>query len=178
VFVDKPFKIGDFIRMDGGVEGNIEEIGLRSTRVRNPDGHLITVPNKTMGNSTITNITRRPNIKTVLNIGLTYDTSAERLQEATKILEEIYRGHPMTHDLIIGFNQFADSALNVQVIHWWKGLDYKQYVAGLQDLNLTVKRRFDEAGISFAFPSRTVYLRQEGDWRVEMPGSEPRKALS
>lgn len=177
VFVDKPFKIGDFIRMDG-VEGNVEEIGLRSTRVRNPDGHVITVPNKTMGNSTITNITRRPNIKTVLNIGLTYDTTAERLREATKILEEIYRGHPMTHDLIIGFNQFADSALNVQVIHWWKGLDYKQYVAGLQELNLAVKRRFDEAGINFAFPSRTVYLRQEGDWRVDLPGSEPRRALT
>ena len=75
VFVDKPFKIGDFIRMDG-VEGSVEEIGLRSTRIRNPDGHLITVPNKTMGNSTITNITRRPNIKTTLNIGVTYDTSA------------------------------------------------------------------------------------------------------
>jgi MscS family membrane protein len=177
VFVDKPFNIGDYIKMDG-VEGSVEEIGLRSTRVRNPDGHVITVPNKTMGNATITNVTRRPNIKTVMNIGLTYDTSAERLQEATKILEEIYRAHPMTHDLVIGFNQFADSALNVQVIHWWKGLDYKQYMAGLQDLNLSVKKRFDEAGISFAFPSRTVYLRQEGDWRVDLPGGAPRPALT
>jgi MscS family membrane protein len=177
VFVDKPFKIGDYIKMDG-VEGSVEEMGLRSTRVRNPDGHVITVPNKTMGNATITNVTRRSNIKTVMNLGLTYDTSAERLQEATKILEEIYRAHPMTHDLIIGFNQFADSALNVQVIHWWKGLDFKQYMAGLQDLNLSVKKRFDEAGINFAFPSRTVYLRQEGDWRVDLPGGEPHRALT
>lgn len=177
VFVDQPFKIGDFIRTSEG-EGVVEEIGLRSTRLRNPDGHLITVPNKAMGNATITNITRRPNIKTVMNIGVTYDTTAERLQEGIKILEEVYRAHPMTHDLIIGFNQFADSALNVQVIHWWKGVDYKAYVAGLQELNLAVKRRFDEAGIAFAFPSRTVYLRQENEWRVQLPGNEEGKALA
>jgi MscS family membrane protein len=171
VFVDKPFKIGDFIRMADG-EGTVEEIGLRSTRIRNPDGHIITVPNKTMGNATITNITRRPNIKTVLNIGVAYETTADQLQRAIKLLEEIYRAHPMTHDLVIGFNQFGDSALNIQVIHWWKGLDYKQYVAGLQELNLTVKRRFDEARISFAFPSRTVYLRQDNEWRVNLPSAD------
>ena len=177
VFVDKPFKIGDFIRMDG-VEGSVEEIGLRSTRIRNPDGHLITVPNKTMGNSTITNITRRPNIKTTLNIGVTYDTSAEKLQEAVKIIDSIYRGHEMTHDLIVGFNQFGDSALNVQVIHWWKGVDYKQYVAGLQDLNLELKRKFDAAEIDFAFPSRTVFLRQDKEWQVQLPSAPDRRALS
>ncbi|HEX7859908.1 MAG TPA: mechanosensitive ion channel family protein [Verrucomicrobiae bacterium] len=171
VFMDKPFKIGDVIKMSEG-EGVVEEMGLRSTRIRNPDGHLITIPNKTMGNSTITNITRRPNIKTTLNIGVTYDTTADQIAQATKILEEIYRAHPMTHDLIIGFNQFGDSALNLQVIHWWKGLNYKEYVAGLQELNLTVKRRFDEARINFAFPSRTVYLRQENDWRVQLPGND------
>jgi MscS family membrane protein len=113
-----------------------------------------------------------------MNIGVTYDTSAEQLERGIKILNEVYRSHPMTHDLIIGFNQFADSALNVQVIHWWKGVDYKQYVAGLQDLNLTVKRRFDEARISFAFPSRTVYLRQENEWRVHVPDDEAGRVTS
>ena len=131
-----------------------------------------------MGNSTITNITRRPNIKTTLNIGVTYDTSAEKLQEAVKIIDSIYRGHEMTHDLIVGFNQFGDSALNVQVIHWWKGVDYKQYVAGLQDLNLELKRKFDAAEIDFAFPSRTVFLRQDKEWQVQLPSVPDRRALS
>src|SRR6185436_16546824 len=159
VFVDKPFKIGDQIQTDG-VNGIVEEIGLRSTRVRNLDGHLISVPNKTMGNATITNITRRPNIKTTMNIGISYDTPAGKVQKAVDILREIYSGHTMTHDLVVGFNQFGDSALNIQVIHWWKGLDHKEYVAGMQELNLKVKGRFDEEEINFAFPSRTVYLRQ------------------
>lgn len=168
VFVDKPFKIGDRIQLSG-VDGVVEEIGLRSTRIRNLDGHLITIPNKTMGNSIITNIARRPNIKTVLNIGLTYDTPVEKVSQAMKILEEVYKAHPMTHDLIIGFNQFADSSLNLNIVHWWKELDHKQYVAGMGQMNLEIKRRFDAAGISFAFPSRTVYLRQDNDWKLALP---------
>lgn len=168
VFVDKPFKIGDFVNSNG-VSGSVEEIGLRSTRLRNPDGHLITVPNKTMGNSTITNVTRRPNIKTTMNIGITYDMPVGKLERATAILKEIYGGSQMTHDLIVGFNQFADNALNILVIHWWKGVDYKEYVAGMHGLNLEVKRRFDDEGIAFAFPSRTVYLRQDGEWRMQLP---------
>jgi MscS family membrane protein len=166
VFIDKPFKIGDRVQL-AGIDGIVEEMGLRSTRIRNLDGHLITVPNKTMGNSTITNISLRPTIKTVLNIGVTYDTTTEKIRQALGILEEVYRKNPQTHDLIIGFNQFADSSLNLNIIHWWKEVDFKKYMAGMQEMNLDIKRRFDEAGISFAFPSRTVYLRQDNDWRIQ-----------
>jgi len=174
VFMDKPFKIGDRIKM-GDIEGVVEEMGLRSTRIRNGDGHVITVPNKTVGNSTIVNITQRPNIKTVLNIGVTYDTPAGQVRQALDILTEVFQKHPETHDVIVGFNQFADSALNLNVIHWWKSLDYKLYVAGMQEINLEIKRRFDEAGIGFAFPSRTVYLRQDNDWRIQTLNSAVRE---
>jgi MscS family membrane protein len=168
VFVDKPFTVGDRIQL-AGVDGVVEEIGLRSTRIRNLDGHLITIPNKTMGGSIITNIARRPNIKTVMNIGITYDTPVEKVQEAVQILEEVFRAHNMTHDVVVGFDKFADSALNINVVHWWKELDHKKYVAGIRDLNLEIKRRFDAAKINFAFPSQTVYLRQDNDWKVELP---------
>lgn len=171
VFVDQPFKIGDRIQLNG-IDGTVEEIGLRSTRVRNLDGHLITVPNKTMGNATITNISRRPNIKTVMNIGITYDTSADQVNKAVEIIKEVYGGHPMTHDLITGFNNYADSSLNILVIHFWKGLDFKAYLAGLQELNVGLKRRFDQEGINFAFPSRTVYLKQDSDWRMQLPNGK------
>ena len=165
VFVDKPFRVGDRIKLDV-VDGVVESIGLRSTRVRNLDGHLITVPNKTVGNATITNITRRPNIKTEMNIGITYDTPAEKVKRALKILEEIYRGHAMTSDLIISFNKFADSSLNILVVHWWNSTDFKAYLAGMQELNLKIKERFDAEGISFAFPTQTLYVKQDSEWRL------------
>jgi MscS family membrane protein len=173
VFVDKPFRIGDRIQLDG-VDGTVESIGMRSTRVRNLDGHLITVPNKTMGNATITNITRRPNIKTEMNFGLTYDTTTEQLRRAVQILDETYRNHPHTHDLLISFNKFADSSLNIMVIHWWKGTDAKAYLAGLQELNFKVKERFEAERLNFAFPSQTLYLKQDSEWRMAQPN--PSKA--
>ncbi len=176
IYFDKPFHIGDRIQLEGGVDGQVESIGLRSTRVRNLDGHLITVPNKTMGNATITNVARRPTIKTEMNIGLTYDTSPKKIEHALAILSEVFRSHPMTHDVLIGFNKFADSSLNIQVVHWWKNTDYTAYMAGLQKMNLEIKRRFDAEGISFAFPSQTVYLKQDSEWRLANGTSVSRPA--
>jgi MscS family membrane protein len=158
IFLDKPFDLGDRIKILG-VEGTVESIGLRSTRVRNADGHHVTIPNKTMGNEIITNITRRPSIKTEMNFGLTYDTPVEKVRRATVILQEILGTHPQTGDLIISFNRFADSALNILVVHTWNGTDAKAHFADLQKLNLQIKERFDAEKIDFAFPSRTVYLK-------------------
>jgi MscS family membrane protein len=171
VFVDKPFRVGDRIKLDT-IDGTVESIGLRSTRVRHLDGYLITVPNKTMGNATITNLTQRANIKSEMNIGLTYDTSAEKVRRAVEILREIYERHPMTFEVSITFNKFADSALNISVVHWWKSTDVKAHNAGMEEMNLAVKRRFDEEEINFAFPSQTVYLKQDSEWRLKPAAAE------
>jgi MscS family membrane protein len=163
LFADKPFRVSDRIQVDA-IDGTVEAIGLRSTRIRNLDGHLVTVPNRTMANANVTNISKRPNIKTVMNIGVTYDTPVDKLERAIKIIEEVYRGHPKTSDLITGFNKFENSSLNILVVHWWNSTDFKDYLAGIQAMNLALKRRFDEEGISFAFPTQTLYLRNERDW--------------
>jgi MscS family membrane protein len=163
VFMDKPFQVGDFVKLEA-IEGNVETIGLRSTRIRNLDGHLITVPNKTMGNATITNVTRRPTIRTIMDMGVTYDTTSGQLRKAIAILKEVYGADPKTKDLIVGFNQFAASSLNIRVIHWWDGTDFKLYLAGLQEMNLAVKERFEAEKISFAFPTQTLYVKQDSQF--------------
>jgi len=160
IFLDKPFHIGDRIRVEG-VDGMVETIGLRSTAVRSLDGHHVTIPNKLMGNAIITNITRRPTIKTEMNLGLTYDTPAEKVRRATALLEEIFRANPRTADLLISFNKFADSALNIFVVHVWNGTDGKQHFAEMQELNLQIKARFDAEKIEFAFPTQTVYVKSD-----------------
>ena len=160
IFLDKPFHIGDRIRVEG-VDGMVETIGLRSTAVRSLDGHHVMIPNKLMGNAIITNITRRPTIKTEMNFGLTYDTPAEKVKRATVILEEIFRANPRTGELLISFNKFADSALNISVVHVWNGTDAKLHSAELQEINLQIKTRFDAEKIEFAFPSQTLYLKSE-----------------
>ncbi len=165
IFADKPFRVGDRVQMDS-IDGTVEAIGLRSTRVRNLDGHLVSIPNRNMANANIINISKRPNIKTVMNIGVTYDTPAEKVERAMQIIDEIFRPHPKTADLIISFNKFESSSLNILVVHWWNSTDFKEYLQGFQKLNLALKHRFDSEGISFAFPSQTVYLRQDSQWKL------------
>lgn len=160
VFLDKPFRVGDRIKVESA-EGLVETIGLRSTRIRSLDGHHITVPNKIMGNAIITNITRRPTIRTEMNFGITYNTPAEKVKRATAILEEVFRANPKTADLLISFNKFVDSALNILVVHVWNGVDAKEHFAALQELNLKIKERFDAEKIEFAFPTQTVYVKQD-----------------
>jgi MscS family membrane protein len=149
VFADKPFRVGDQIKLEGA-EGMVERVGLRSTRVRNPDGFLVAVPNKTIGNAIITNITGRPSIKTVMNLTLPRNTPTDKVKRALALLGEIYRGHRMTQDAWISFNQFAGGNINIMIVYWWKGTDYQAYLAGMQEMNLAVKERFDEEGIAFA----------------------------
>ncbi len=165
VYIDKPFRIGDRIQLDS-VDGEVENIGLRSTQVRSLAGHHVTIPNKTVGNATITNISRRPGIKTEMNFGLTYDTPAPKVRRALALLQEIYGAHPQTGELLISFNKFTDSSLNLIVVHLWTGTENRDYLAGMQELNLQVKERFDAEGIGFAFPSQTLYLKQDSAWRM------------
>ena len=149
VFADKPFRVGDQIKLDAA-EGTVESVGLRSTRVRNPDGFLVAIPNKTINNAAITNMSKRPSIKTVMNLSLARALPAEKLKQALSLLQEIYRSDPMTQDVWISFNQFTAEKLNIMIVHWWKGTDYQKYLAGMQEMNLTVKERFDAEGIQFA----------------------------
>ena len=147
VFVDKPFRVGDQIKIDG-TEGKVEAVGLRSTRLRNPEGHLVAVPNKTVGNATITNITQRPGIKTVINLVLSHDLPTPKVRRALALLDEIYRRSPATRDVWISFNQFSGANVNIQIVHWSKGTDHPAYLASLQEMNLAVKEKFEAEGIT------------------------------
>jgi MscS family membrane protein len=146
VLADKPFRVGDTIKLDAA-EGVVESIGLRSTRVRNADGHLVTIPNKTMGNAAITNISSRPNIRTAMTFSLNSTLPAAKIKRALAIMKEVYGGNPMTQDLQVNLHRFAGRRINIQVVHWWRGSDNAKYFSGLQEMNLTVKERLDEEGI-------------------------------
>ncbi len=172
IFADRPFRVGDRVQFDA-VDGVVESIGLRSTRVRNLDGFLVTVPNRTVANASISNVSKRPTIKTVMNIGLTYDTPHNRVERAMAIIREIFKNHPKTSNLVVSFNKFEASSLNILVVHWWGDTDWGAYLEGLQAMNLELKRRFDEENISFAFPTRTVYLKQDSEWLLAGPDGKP-----
>jgi len=161
IITDKPFHLGDEIKVEG-VNGTVDSIGLRSTRIRNADGHYVTIPNKLMGNAIIINITRRPSIRTEMNLALACDTPVDKVRRATAILREIFQANPRTADLIVSFNKFNDSALNIYVGHVWAGTDAKEHFAQMQEWNLQIKQRFEAEQIEMALPTQTIHLKNSG----------------
>jgi MscS family membrane protein len=157
ILTDRPFRVGDRVQVDK-YDGTVERIGLRSTRIRTLEGHLVTIPNKTVADSGITNITMRPNIRQLFTVSLTYDTTPVKMQEALGLLREILGKHPLTHDFIVNWKDYGPHSLDIFVAYWCKSTDFKEFLKALEEINLEIKRRFDAAGLEFAFPTQTIHL--------------------
>lgn len=160
ILADKPFEIGDRIAVDGH-DGPVKSVGLRSTRIANFDGHMITIPNGRLADMTIRNVSERPNIRRVLNISITYDTSPEKIQEALDIVRELLKDHEGIHEDFpprVYFNDLASHYLNIMAIYWYHPADWWAYCAFSEKFNIELIKRFNEAGIEFAFPTQTLFL--------------------
>lgn len=160
IMTDKPFQIGERVKI-GGHDGPVEEVGFRSTKIRTLDGHLVTVPNSEVASQMVQNIQRRPFIRRVANITITYDTPCEKVERAIEIIKDILHNHEgMRPDLPprVFFNKFNDCSLNIIVIYWYHPPNYWDYLAFSEKVNKEIFRRFNEEGIEFAFPTQTVYL--------------------
>lgn len=162
IFTDKPFGLGDRISYEEH-EGTIEEVGLRSTRLRRLDGHLVTIPNGELANKSIHNVAKRPFIRRVFTIGVTYDTSPEKVREAKRILEEILENHEgmdPNGELVprVAFSEFSASSMDFKCIYWYHPPDYWEYMRFSEWVNLEILTRFNAAGIEFAFPTQTIHL--------------------
>jgi MscS family membrane protein len=160
IMLDKPFKVGQRVVVEGN-DGVVEEIGFRSTRVRTLTGHLVTVPNEKMASANIENIGRRPHIRRLSNITITYDTPLEKVEKAVNIIREILDNHEgMDPDFPprVYFNEFNDASLNIIMIYWYHPPDYWAFVSFSERVNLQIMREFEKEGIEFAFPTTTNYV--------------------
>ncbi len=174
IILDRPFKVNDFIRIDGR-EGTVERVGLRSTGLRTPDGFLITIPNKTAANVTIEDVSCRPTIKRVMTLGLVYDTPPEKMERAVAILHEILDGHESIdpkNPPKIHFLEFASCSLNIQVILWFNTRDFWQSLDWADEINRAILKRFNGEGLEFAFPTSTTYLAYDSKREVEIKVKE------
>jgi MscS family membrane protein len=155
VFVDKPFRVGDRIQISG-YDGNIEEIGIRSTRLRTLSGRVVVIPNFKFTDTFLENVTNEPSRKVGLTLGLTYDTTPEQVQEGIDILKAIIaeRSETLDPDPTIWFSSFGDFSLNIDVIYYINKDGHWAYSPG--EVNLEILKRFNAAGLDFAFPTQTL----------------------
>ena len=163
IMLDKPFVVGQRVT-SGGIDGTVEDIGFRSTRVRTLTGHLVTIPNEKLATDSVENIGRRPSIRRLANITITYDTPPEKVEKAVSIIREILDNHEgMDPDFPpwVFFNEFNDTSLNILMIYWYFPPDYRAYLNFTEMVNLEIMRRFEAEGIEFAFPTTTTYLAQD-----------------
>mgnify|MGYP005653248609 CR=1 FL=1 len=161
IFTSRPFVVGDFIEMQDGIVGEVVEVGLRHTRIRNLDKRLVIVPNSKIANSVITNITSAPQRKCVWHLGVTYDTSVAKLEKAKKIIVDAINAHPeCENDPIVEFEEFGDFSLKILVIFYTKENDFKQFVRVRDAIGMQIKRGFEKAKIGFAFPTQTIHLQK------------------
>lgn len=163
IYIDRPFVVGDLIRMDGDVEGFVEQIGFRSTRLRTWPGTMVAIPNKMLANAVIDNWTRMPKRRVMHSVGLTYETTADQMEEAVAGIRSIVENDDGVDKefIVVRFTEFGDSSLNILVFYYTVALDMPGHNETKERINLAIMRLLDEMGLSIAFPTRTVYF--EGD---------------
>jgi len=160
ILFDKPFQVGERIVV-GNHDGVVESVGFRSSRIRTLTGHLVAIPNEKLVNSNVENIGRRPHIRWLTNITITYDTPPEKVEKAVQVIREILDNHEGMKDDFpprVFFNGFNDSSLNITVLAWYHPPDYWAYQGWLQKTCLEIMQKFEAEGIEFAFPTHTVYV--------------------
>ncbi|MCR4335750.1 MAG: mechanosensitive ion channel family protein [archaeon] len=156
IFTSKHFVVGDVVKV-GSVEGTVEAVGIRNTKIIDWDGRANIMPNSKVVSDNVLNISSEPARRVSITLGLTYSTSYAKMQEAMKILKDIVNKHKECEkDPRAVFKEYGDSSLDIWFVYFIKNKDRKFEI--MSEINLEIKKQFEKANLSFAFPSQSVYL--------------------
>lgn len=156
LMADKPFRVGERIVFKG-YDGVVEDIGLRSTRIRLLSSHLVTIPNDELARMDIENIGRRNYIRRVFDIHIPLDSPCEKLESAVAIIRdqlENHEGYKAEYPPRVFFFEFVPEAFTIRVMYWYHPAEYWAYVAYSEKLNFEIFRAFESQGIRFSLPQR------------------------
>lgn len=174
VVLDRPFEVGDWVIIDD-IEGNIEELGFRSTRVRTFYNSQITIPNSTLVRATVDNYGRRRFRRWKTKLGVQYDTTPEQLLAFTEGLRELVRSHPYTRKdyYQIWCNDFGASSLDILLYVFFESPDWSTELRERERLFLDIVRLADQLGVQFAFPTQTLHVFQEEHGEAQVRHEQP-----
>lgn len=157
VAVDQPFRIGEFVQI-GAHQGTVEDIGLRSTKLRTPQRTLIAIPNKTVAAEAINNFGRMPQRRVDLTIGVTYASRPEQIESLLQDIRALLRDMPGVHQefIAVNFINFGAFSLDIQIIYFAADPDARKTFELRERINLAIMRLVSARGLSFAFPTQTI----------------------
>ena len=157
IVLDKPFQIGDFIIVDTYL-GVVEKVGLKTTRIRSLSGEQLVFSNSDLLNSRIRNYKRMAERRVVFGFGILYQTPYEKLKEVPRWVREIIEQTEQTRFDRAHFHRYGESSLDFEVVYYIPSPDYNLYMDIQQQINLAIFQKFEQEGVSFAYPTRTIYI--------------------
>jgi MscS family membrane protein len=158
IFADQPFAVEDLVEVDGHI-GVVEEVGLRTCRIRTLEGTIVTIPNAQLVSQAVENKSPRPAWRYHQNIGLEYGTTGKELRAAMEAIRAILLEHPkVTAENAVRFSDFGGSALELTVVYWVAPPNVSVYLDTISEVNLAIKDVFDREGWAMAFPSMSLYM--------------------
>jgi len=160
ILTDNIFKIGEWVKI-GEAEGTVEDIGMRTTKIRAFDKRLIIVPNSIIANSNVENFSRREKRRIVMRIGLIYNTPVEVIKEVVEEIRNMLINHPeiaKDESLLIYFDEYEDSSLSIFCYFFTNTAVWKEYLRIKEDINLKIKQIIEKYPTDFAFPSNSIYF--------------------
>ncbi|MEA3543670.1 MAG: mechanosensitive ion channel family protein [Thermodesulfobacteriota bacterium] len=159
ILLDRPFTIGDWIKA-GDMEGTVDEIGFRSTRIRTFAKTVITVPNNVLMNMSIDNFSQMPKRRIKLTVGITYDTTPAQMRQAVAAIKKMLQEHPAIHQefFLVNFTDFGASSLDIMVYCFTTSTVWGEYLDAREDVCLKIMETLEGIGLEIAFPSQTLYM--------------------
>ena len=174
IIADMPFRIGDRIEC-GTVCGIVQSVGMRSSRVVTDDGTLCTIPNSILTNAVVFKRNRKGHLKRVIDLGFTYDTSPQNMEKAIKLLHGImddFHGRDQKEFAPrIFFSSLGAYSLNIRAIVFFKTESFEEEEKLLDELNFAILREFTRAGLQFAYPTQTLFVRDSRNTDAPPPYS-------
>jgi MscS family membrane protein len=157
--VDQPFRVGDFVQVDG-TQGTVEQVGMRSTRLRTLDRTVVTLPNGKLADMRIESFAARDRFRLFLTMGLVYSTSSAQMRQVMAGLREVLLAHPTLgpEAPVVRFANLGASSLDVEVMAWLTAQDFNDFCDQRGELYLRFMEVVERAGSSFAFPTRTIHV--------------------
>lgn len=174
---EKRFNTGEWVKVDGIVEGTVEEIGFRTTTIQRFDKAPVYVPNAKLSDNAVTNFSRMTHRRIYWKIALVYDTSVEQLRDVRDKIEDYLLtssdfAHPPEVPTFVRIDSFNDSSIDVMLYCFTRTTDWGKWLEIKETLALTIKKIVKDAGSSFAFPSQSVYLEVSHNDQQNIPFAE------
>ncbi len=162
IYIDKPFEVGDFIAL-GTDKGTVEKIGLKSTRIRTPQGEELVISNQELTSLRVQNFRKMEERRAVFNLGVIYGTSQIKLKSIPRIIKEIIKKEKLAKFDRCYFTTFGDFSLIYEVVFYIHSKEYEDFLKTKHKINLEIYKQFEKEGIEFAYPTQTLLVDKVND---------------